>query len=248
MMSRPFPADQPGSPENPSHSGCANTDARRAMPLRWVWTSYAVVAMVLIGTVGISRSDFTELDKTLHVLPNASRYDLIHDNTPGAWAAVTAESEETRLRGGGYRDWGVRLMIQGHAFMIEELCPVDVPHVHALRDEAVTELVVAFEAKHAAASESTTVVVGVADRYVSPQGGICTGCWDRFGVRLPLTTDWHSFVIPVSSLRQEGWGRPARHAADQSSLVDVAASIEGGGQFDVSLRDLRVARAVRGSR
>ena len=248
MMSRHRASEQQGSPVSPSLTGCARTDAGRSLPLRWVWTAYVVAGIALGVAVGISPSDFAAFDKMLHVSPAASRYDLAHDDSPGAWAVVAAQHDATRFRGGGYRAWGVELMVQGHAFVIEESCAVGVPHVHAVPSETDGEIAVALEAKRAASSESTSLVVAVADRYVAPQGGICTLCWDRFDVRVPLTTEWHSFVIPVNSMRQEGWGRPARREPDQSHLVDVVAIVrEGGRQFDVSLRDLRVAHTERES-
>lgn len=247
MISRSHSADRQGAAATSAGAACASRDVGRPMAFRWLWMSYVVLGLALLAAAKITPSDFRMLDKTLRVSPSASRYDLAYDDSLGAWAAVAAQHEETRFRGGGRSAWGIRLLLQGQALVIEESCPMDVPHVHGVPRETDDGISVAFEARCAATSQSTTIVVGVADRYVSPQGGICTNCWDRFEVRAPLTTEWHSFVIPVNSMRQEGWGRPARREADESSLVDVAASVEGGEQFDVSLRDLRVARAPRGS-
>jgi hypothetical protein len=248
MMSRQDPTEQLGSLASPSLAGRSSEGAGRRLPLRWVWASYVVAGVALGVVAGISPSDFAALDKMLHVAPAASRYDMAHDDSPGAWAVVSAQRDETRFRGGGYRAWGVELMLQGQALVIEQSCAVDVPHVHEVSSEADGEIAVAIEAKRAVGSESTALVVAVADRHVVPEGGICTRCWDRFEVRVPLTTEWQSFVIPVSSMRQEGWGRPARREPDQSHLVDVAAIIrEGGRQFDVSLRDLRIVRTTRES-
>jgi hypothetical protein len=246
-MSRQRPTEQRGSPASASLTGRAGAGAGRSLPLRWVWTSYVVVGIALGVVAEISPSDFAELEKTLHVSAAASRYDLAHDNSAGAWAAVAAQRDETQFRGGGYRAWGVALMVQGQALVIEESCALDAPHVHDVSPAKDSEIAVAFEGKRAVSSESTTLVVGVADRYVAPQGGMCTLCWDRFDVRVPLTTEWHSFVIPLSSMRQEGWGRPARPEPDQSHLVDMTVVVEGGGRFDVRLRDLRLARAAGAS-
>jgi hypothetical protein len=246
MTSRPSSTEQRGSPASAPPHGCARSDAGAPVPFRWLWTAYVLLGVALAVAVRVSPWDLPVLARTLRASPDAARYDLSYDKSSGAWTTVTAEREGTRVRGGGYRDRGVSLVVKGDAFLVERLCAVDVAHVHSA-PEADTELVVAFEAKHAAVSEISALVVEVADRYVTPEGDICTACWDQFGVRVPLTTEWHSFVIPLGSLRQEGWGRPARHSPDQSNTLSVAATIRGGGQFDLSLRDLRVARAARGS-
>ena len=246
MMSRLSSVEQRGSLASAPGSDCGRRDAGAPVPFRWLWTAYAILGLALAVAVRASPWDLPVLARTLRASPDAARYDLSYDKSPGAWTTVTAEREGTRVRGGGYRDSGVSLVVAGHAFVVEQSCAVDVPHVHAA-PEADTELVVAFEAKHAAASEISALVVEVADRYVTPEGSLCTVCGDQFGVQVPLTTEWHSFVIPLSSMRQEGWGRPARHSPDQSNTVSVAATIRGGGQFALSLRDLRVARAARGS-
>jgi hypothetical protein len=216
------------------------------MRLRWLWTCYASLFVALLMAVRISSSDFALLAQIMQIAPGAARYGLGYDDSPGAWIAVTAQRDGTRVRGDGFRDWGVWIMTQVQPPAFEELCALDVPHVHYERSDTESDLAVVFNAKRAATSDTSALAVAVADQYVSPQGGICTLCSDQFQTRVFLTTDWQSFAIPLSRMRQKGWGLPARPAPDPDGLVEVGVGVEGGAAFDLTLRDLRVARVPTG--
>ncbi len=76
----------------------------------------------------------------------------------------------------------------------------------------------------ARAAEGTTpyVRVQLADANTDPVGGVCTDCFNDFGVTIPLTSEWQRFAIPFSDLKQEtGWGNPRPPALDASKLVGM---------------------------
>jgi hypothetical protein len=196
----------------------------------------------LLVAVRVAGSDLDDVGQAIESDARLARYYVAHDDTPGGRVVASAGREGTRFSGQGFDDWGAYLVLARAFLTVEEPCAPSVAHVHAAAGDDDTEVAVAFDARRAAASQAEELVVAVADAYVLPEDGICTSCWDRFTVRVPLTTEWQSFVVPLRRFRQEGWGEPARDEADPATLGYVALGVDPHVQFDVVLRDLRVVR------
>lgn len=99
---------------------------------------------------------------------------------------------------------------------------------------------VAFFAKTGAGVAVTRLRVSFPDRNTDPDGGICSGCYNHFGVDLDLTTDWASYEVRFSELEQvSGWGDPRPESIDATSLYGVQFQVSDSGSFDVWLDDLR---------
>jgi hypothetical protein len=65
---------------------------------------------------------------------------------------------------------------------------------------------IAFRARRGKAA-TPVVIVRVPDAQSDPEGGQCKECWNDFGARLELSTEWKTFVLPFDQLEQEsGWG------------------------------------------
>jgi len=87
-----------------------------------------------------------------------------------------------------------------------------------------------------------TVRLKVADRDTAQPGGICTMCNDHFATDLAVGTDWRSFTVPWTALRQQGIGNqfPALDVAHLFAieLFPPAAS----GAFDLWIDDVGFVR------
>jgi hypothetical protein len=74
-----------------------------------------------------------------------------------------------------------------------------------------------------------TIRLRFLDANTTPQGGVCdpspssgpNQCYDGFGADLALTPTWQVFILPWSSLAQQGWGKVAPAiAADKLYSLD----------------------------
>jgi len=72
----------------------------------------------------------------------------------------------------------------------------------------------------------------------STDGGTCTGtkCGDNFGTAIPATADYQEFVVPFSSLKQEGWGTMATF--DPATVIGIQFQVGMGVTFDISIDDV----------
>lgn len=69
------------------------------------------------------------------------------------------------------------------------------------------------------------------------EGGACsTNCGDDYGTTINLTNTWQEFVIPFSSLAQEGWG--AVVAFSPSEAIGLQFQVAQGQAFDFWIDDI----------
>jgi hypothetical protein len=70
------------------------------------------------------------------------------------------------------------------------------------------------------------------------EGGSCstTKCSDNFGMAIAANADYQQFVVPFSSLTQEGWGDKATF--DPKTVIGVQFQVKAGVTFDISIDDV----------
>jgi endoglucanase len=80
----------------------------------------------------------------------------------------------------------------------------------------------------------------VPDVATEPDGKICTGCYNDFGMDLKLTDDWVQYTIPFTSMKQlKGWGSPHTDGIDSSKLFGMQWQVnEPGAQFDIWIDEI----------
>jgi endoglucanase len=62
----------------------------------------------------------------------------------------------------------------------------------------------------------------VPDVNTDPDGGVCTDCYNDFGISFQVTEEWTRYEAPFADLVQEtGWGAPRPAAIDTSKLYGV---------------------------
>jgi len=98
---------------------------------------------------------------------------------------------------------------------------------------------IAFVARRAEGS-SGWVRLKVPDASTSPEGGICSECYNDFGVDFELTDQWVRYVVDFADLKQErGWGEPRAAAIDTSALYGVQWEVSSPGEsFDIWVDDV----------
>jgi hypothetical protein len=90
--------------------------------------------------------------------------------------------------------------------------------------------------------------VAFPDKDTDPDGGICrpnvagpTQCYDHYGSRLTLTTDWKKYEVDFTSLSQDGWGLAAR-AFDPTTVYQVVFQIPVNANFGIWIDDVAFVR------
>jgi hypothetical protein len=70
------------------------------------------------------------------------------------------------------------------------------------------------------------------------EGGSCATakCSDNFGTAIAASADYQQFVVPFSSLTQEGWGDKATF--DPKTVIGVQFQVKAGVTFDISIDDV----------
>jgi hypothetical protein len=70
------------------------------------------------------------------------------------------------------------------------------------------------------------------------EGGSCatTKCSDNFGTAIAANADYQQFVVPFSSLTQEGWGDKATF--DPKTVIGVQFQVKANVTFDISIDDV----------
>lgn len=62
----------------------------------------------------------------------------------------------------------------------------------------------------------------VPDNNTDPDGGVCSECFNDFGLDLTLTENWQKFVIPFSAMKQQkGWGKPRKSEIDAKTIYGL---------------------------
>jgi hypothetical protein len=80
----------------------------------------------------------------------------------------------------------------------------------------------------------------VPDVNTDPAGGVCTACFNDFGVDITVTPTWTRYTVPFASLAQlDGWGSPHPAAVDTSKLYGLQWQVvQAGARFDVAIDDV----------
>lgn len=81
----------------------------------------------------------------------------------------------------------------------------------------------------------------VPDKNTDPDGGVCTECFNDFGMDLTLSEEWQQYTIPFFALKQmPGWGSPKRMSVDASALYGIQFQVaEPGATYDIWVDQLR---------
>jgi endoglucanase len=95
---------------------------------------------------------------------------------------------------------------------------------------------ITFFAKRGASSTGK-VRVKFPDKNTDPEGGVCSECFNDFGVDLSLTEQWQRYTLPFRDMKQmEGWGAPRKPHGDPSTLFGLQWQTQvQGADYDFSV-------------
>ncbi|HEY5948948.1 MAG TPA: hypothetical protein VIV40_25830, partial [Kofleriaceae bacterium] len=80
---------------------------------------------------------------------------------------------------------------------------------------------IAFKAKRGPGG-SPHVRVKIPDGNTDQRGGVCTECFNDFGLTFQVTEEWVRYEVPFEQLKQEGgWGKPNPPSIDKAKLYGV---------------------------
>jgi endoglucanase len=99
---------------------------------------------------------------------------------------------------------------------------------------------ISFFAKASEASVKT-IRLKMPDENTDPDGGVCSECFNDFGMDLTLTTEWQKFYIPFNKLTQmKGWGKPRKFAIDTQRMYGIQFQVDvQGAEFDITVDQIR---------
>ena len=89
----------------------------------------------------------------------------------------------------------------------------------------------------ARAESAVNVRFGVADVNTDPEGGVCSNCFDHFGIDIGLTTSWQQYTFTWGQLQQQGWGDQFG-VIDPTQLYVMQFQVGPNVSFDVWLDDI----------
>ena len=89
----------------------------------------------------------------------------------------------------------------------------------------------------------------IPDVATDPDGGVCSACYNDFGIELKLTEEWTQYIILWDMLKQErGWGAPHPHGIDSTQMFAAQFQVNDKGQnYDVWVDDLAFVGCAGGS-
>lgn len=90
--------------------------------------------------------------------------------------------------------------------------------------------------------ESTNKVrLKMPDTNTDPDGGVCSECFNDFGMDLTLTTEWQKFTVPFFAMKQQkGWGNPRKSNVDSKTVYGLQFQVnEPGQKYDIYVDDIR---------
>ena len=85
-----------------------------------------------------------------------------------------------------------------------------------------------------------SVRVKIPDGNTDPKGGVCSECYNDFGIDFAVTEEWTRFTVDFADLKQEdGWGDPKPGTLDTSKLYGIQWQVSAAGQsFDLWIDDV----------
>jgi endoglucanase len=104
----------------------------------------------------------------------------------------------------------------------------------------------AFWAKRAPGT-TPKVRFKIPDAATDPEGGLCSACYNDFGIDLSLTEEWKHYTVLFDALKQErGWGAPHPRGIDASQIYALHFQVNDKGKnFDVWVDDLAFTGCAR---
>lgn len=86
-----------------------------------------------------------------------------------------------------------------------------------------------------------TVRLKIPDNNTDPDGGVCSECFNDFGLDLKLTNEWQRYIIPWYAMRQmKGWGKPRKPSIDESSVYGIQFQVnQAGADYDIWVDEIR---------
>jgi endoglucanase len=98
---------------------------------------------------------------------------------------------------------------------------------------------VSFYAKKGAGSKSK-VRFKIPDANTDPEGGVCSNCYNDFGLDIKLTEEWTQYTIPLKKLKQEaGWGAPRPGNVAVDKMYAIQFQNKEPGPYDVWVDEVR---------
>jgi hypothetical protein len=142
-----------------------------------------------------------------------------------------------RMAGSGFTDWGA-----GMAFNLDDPGDGKGGPARMAYDASAYQGVALW----AMSPMPTKLRVSFPNKDTDPQGGVCNAmkdqCNDHFGVDLALGTEWQQFVIPFSSLKQDGWSGVTVAKFDAQSVYGIQFQVPPSHAFDVWVDDIGLVR------
>ena len=73
------------------------------------------------------------------------------------------------------------------------------------------------------------------DNSTDPDGGVCSECFNDFGVDMKLTEEWTQYTLLFDNMsQQKGWGSPRKSDIDKASVYGIQFQVNDKGQpFDI---------------
>jgi hypothetical protein len=85
---------------------------------------------------------------------------------------------------------------------------------------------------------ANVVRMNVSDNQTVSDGGICTDCWDHFGVTFVAYQTWQRYSYLWSDMTQRGWGVPLAPAINPAKLRSIEFSTQEGIDFELYIDDI----------
>lgn len=81
----------------------------------------------------------------------------------------------------------------------------------------------------------------IPDTNTEPDGGVCSECFNDFGMDLTLTEEWQLFTVPFYAVKQEkNWGKPRKSSINSSGIFGVQFQVKEPGQpYDIWVDQIR---------
>jgi endoglucanase len=99
---------------------------------------------------------------------------------------------------------------------------------------------ISFLAKLGDDSSVSEIRFKIPDVNTQPEGGICTECYNDFGINIKLSKEWTRYVILFEDLTQEsGWGDPRPKSLNVAALIGLSWEVAASNvKFDFYVDDV----------
>jgi len=90
------------------------------------------------------------------------------------------------------------------------------------------------------AGSSPKMRIKIPDVNTDPEGGVCTQCYNDFGMDFELTEDWKQYIVPFGEMRQMPyWGAPRPSSIDPKGLYAIQFQVNSpGATYDLWVDDI----------